>query len=179
MSNIKKTSRAVARELETWLLELADLIAAGSAPAKPAKKKRGRPAKKKKPGRPAKKKPGRPAKKKKPGRPAKKKPGRPKKKAASTAGDEPKKRGRPAKKKAASVAKEKAASVAKGAPKKRGRRPGGNLDKIKKAVGKRGARIKDIAAKTGIAASNVSNYVSQNPGVFVKPTARGGKVSMK
>ena len=162
MSNIKKTSRAVARELETWLLELADLIAAGSAPAKPAKKKRGRPAKKKKPGRPA---------KKKPGRPAKKKPGRPKKKAASTAGDEPKKRGRPAKKKAA--------SVAKGAPKKRGRRPGGNLDKIKKAVGKRGARIKDIAAKTGIAASNVSNYVSQNPGVFVKPTARGGKVSMK
>jgi len=145
MSDIKKTSRAVARELEAWLLELADLISAGSAPAKPATKKPGRPAKKKKTGRPAKKKPGRPAKKKKPGRPAKKK----------------------------------AASTAKGAPKKRGRKPGGNMDKIKKAVGKRGARIKDIAVKTGIAASNVSNYISQNPGVFVKPTTRGGKVSMK
>jgi len=153
MSDIKKTSRAVARELEAWLLELADLISAGSAPAKPATKKPGRPAKKKKTGRPAKKKPGRPAKKKKPGRPAKKKPGRP--------------------------AKKKAASTAKGAPKKRGRKPGGNMDKIKKAVGKRGARIKDIAVKTGIAASNVSNYISQNPGVFVKPTTRGGKVSMK
>jgi hypothetical protein len=152
MSDIKKTSRAVARELEAWLLELADLISAGSAPAKPATKKPGRPAKKKKTGRPAKKKPGRPAKKK-PGRPAKKKAGRP--------------------------AKKKAASTAKGAPKKRGRKPGGNMDKIKKAVGKRGARIKDIAVKTGIAASNVSNYISQNPGVFVKPTTRGGKVSMK
>jgi len=152
MSDIKKTSRAVARELEAWLLELADLISAGSAPAKPATKKPGRPAKKKKTGRPAKKKPGRPAKKK-PGRPAKKKAGRP--------------------------AKKKAASTAKGAPKKRGRKPGGNMDKIKKAVGKRGARIKDIAVKTGIAASNVSNYISQNPGFFVKPTTRGGKVSMK
>jgi len=160
MSDIKKTSRAVARELEAWLLELADLISAGSAPAKPATKKPGRPAKKKKTGRPAKKKPGRPAKKKA-GRPAKKKPGR------------------PAKKKAGRPAKKKAASTAKGAPKKRGRKPGGNMDKIKKAVGKRGARIKDIAVKTGIAASNVSNYISQNPGVFVKPTTRGGKVSMK
>ena len=47
MSDIKKTSRAVARELEAWLLELADLISAGSAPAKPATKKPGRPAKKK------------------------------------------------------------------------------------------------------------------------------------
>ncbi len=161
MSDIKKTSRAVARELEAWLLELADLISAGSAPAKPATKKPGRPAKKKKPGRPAKKKPGRPAKKKKPGRPAKKK------------------SGRPAKKKAASTVKKKAASTAKGAPKKRGRKPGGNMDKIKKAVGKRGARIKDIAVKTGIAASNDSNNNSQNPGVFVTPTLRGGKVSMK
>ena len=131
MSNIKKASRAVARELsghlEDWLLELANLIAERSASAKPAKKKPGRPAKKK--------------------------------------------RGRPAKKKAT--------RSAKGTTKKRGRRPGGNLDKIKKAVGKRGARIKDIADKTGIAAPNVSNYISNNPGVFVKSRKRGGKVTLK
>ena len=143
MSNIKKASRAVARELsghlEDWLLELANLIAERSASAKPAKKKKA--AKKRK------------AAKKKPGRPAKKK------------------RGRPVKKKAT--------RSAKGTTKKRGRRPGGNLDKIKKAVGKRGARIKDIADKTGIAAPNVSNYISNNPGVFVKSRKRGGKVTLK
>ena len=118
MSNIRKASRAVARELsgrlEDWLLELANLIAERSASARPPKKKK--------------------AAKKKPGRSAKK---------------------------------------------KRGRRPGGNLDKIKKAVGKRGARIKDIAEKTGIAAPNVSNYISNNPGVFVKSRKRGGKVTLK
>ena len=137
MSNIKKASRTVARELsghlEDWLLELANLIAERSASAKSAKKKK--------------------AAKKKLGRPAKKK------------------RGRPAKKKAT--------RSAKGTTKKRGRRPGGNLDKIKKAVGKRGARIKDIADKTGIAAPNVSNYISNNPGVFVKSRKRGGKVTLK
>jgi|TARA_B100001964_G_C14092543_1_gene535451 hypothetical protein len=129
MSNIRKASRAVARELsgrlEDWLLELANLIAERSASARPPKKKKA----------------------------AKKKPGRPEKK--------------------------KATRSAKGSTKKRGRRPGGNLDKIKKAVGKRGARIKDIAEKTGIAAPNVSNYISNNPGVFVKSRKRGGKVTLK
>ncbi|MBR90206.1 MAG: hypothetical protein CMO66_02900 [Verrucomicrobiales bacterium] len=139
---IKKASRAVARELEVWLLELAELIGAGAA--EPAKKKRGRPAKKKAAG-------------KKRGRPAKKK----------TAA---KKRGRPAKKKTAGSA---------AAPKKRGRKPGGNLDKIKKAIGKRGATTSEIAKKTGIAAPNVSNYVSKNSGMFVKPAKRGGKVTLK
>ncbi len=129
MSNIRKASRAVARELsgrlEDWLLELANLIAARRASARPPKTKTA----------------------------AKKKPGRPEKK--------------------------KATRSAKGSTKKRGRRPGGNLDKIKKAVGKRGARIKDIAEKTGIAAPNVSNYISNNPGVFVKSRKRGGKVTLK
>ena len=129
MSNIRKASRAVARELsgrlEDWLLELANLIAERSASARPPKKKKA----------------------------AKKKPGRPEKK--------------------------KATRSAKGSTKKLGRRPGGNLDKIKKAVGKRGARIKDIAEKTGIAAPNVSNYISNNPGVFVKSRKRGGKVTLK
>ncbi len=129
MRNIRKASRAVARELsgrlEDWLLELANLIAERSASARPPKKKKA----------------------------AKKKPGRPEKK--------------------------KATRSAKGSTKKRGRRPGGNLDKIKKAVGKRGARIKDIAEKTGIAAPNVSNYISNNPGVFVKSRKRGGKVTLK
>ncbi len=129
MSNIRKASRAVARELsgrlEDWLLELANLIAERSASARPPNKKKA----------------------------AKKKPGRPEKK--------------------------KATRSAKGSTKKRGRRPGGNLDKIKKAVGKRGARIKDIAEKTGIAAPNVSNYISNNPGVFVKSRKRGGKVTLK
>ena len=129
MSNIRKASRAVARELsgrlEDWLLELANLIAERSASARPPKKKKA----------------------------AKKKPGRPEKK--------------------------KATRSAKGSTKKRGRRPGGNLDKIKKAVGKRGARIKDIAEKTGIAAPNVSNYISNNPGVFVKSRKSGGKVTLK
>ena len=99
-----------------------------------------------------------PVKKKKPGRPAKKKAVK-------------KKPGRPAKKKVA--------STFKGSTKKRGRRPGGNLDKIKKAVGKRGSRIKDIAEKTGIAAPNVSNYISNNSSVFVKSRKRGGKVTLK
>ncbi|MBL69352.1 MAG: hypothetical protein CMO74_13050 [Verrucomicrobiales bacterium] len=154
---IKKASRAVARELEVWLLELAELIGAGAGAAEPAKKKRGRPAKKKAGG----KKRGRQAKKKAAG----KKRGRPAKKKTAV-----KKRGRPAKKKTAGSA---------AAPKKRGRKPGGNLDKIKKAIGKRGATTSEIAKKTGIAAPNVSNYVSKNPGMFVKPAKRGGKVTLK
>ena len=92
-------------------------------------------------------------------------------KSASAKPAKKKKPGRPAKKKAT--------STPKGSTKKRGRRPGGNLDKIKKAVGKRGSRIKDIAKKTGIAAPNVSNYISNNPSVFVKSRKRGVEVILK
>ena len=92
-------------------------------------------------------------------------------KSASAKPTKKKKPGRPGKKKVT--------ITPKGSTTKRARRPGGNLDKIKKAVGKRGARVKDIADKTGIAAPNVSNYISNNPSVFVKLRKRGGKVTLK
>ena len=48
------------------------------------------------------------------------------------------------------AAKKKATSMSKGSSKKHGRRSGGNLDKIMKAVGKQGSRIKDIAEKSAL-----------------------------
>ncbi len=54
-----------------------------------------------------------------------------------------------------------------------------NVERIQQAIGKQGARIKDIATRTGIAAPNVSNYVSQNPKVFARPAVRGGLVQLK
>ena len=77
------------------------------------------------------------------------------------------------------AAKKKATSMSEGSSKKHGRRSGGNLDKIMKAVGKQGSRIKDIAEKISIAAPTVSNYISNNPSVFVKSRRCGVEVILK
>ena len=183
MSKLKKAGRALAKDisarLEDWLAELAVEISKGAGSGEG--KKRGRPAKKKKKGRPAKKKlgrpakktagrpatkkkRGRPAKKKKVGRPAKKKVGRPAKK---------KKVGRPAKKKVGRPAKKKAAS--KTSKTKRV----SNLEKVKAAVGVKGATVKEISGKTGIQPPNISTLLKKHSDIFRKSGKRGGVVTLK
>ena len=166
MSKLKKAGRALAKDisarLEDWLAELAVEITKGAGSGEG--KKRGRPAKKKKRGRPAKKKLGRPAKKTA-GRPAtKKKRGRPTKK---------KKVGRPAKKKVGRPAKKKTAS--KTSKTKRV----SNLEKVKAAVGTKGATVKEISGKTGIQPPNISTLLKKHSDIFRKSGKRGGVVTLK
>ena len=174
MSKLKKAGRALAKDisarLEDWLAELAVEITKGAGSGEG--KKRGRPAKKKKRGRPAKKKPGRPAKRTA-GRPAtKKKRGRPTKK-KKVGRPAKKKVGRPAKKKVGRPAKKKAAS--KTSKTKRV----SNLEKVKAAVGTKGATVKEISDKTGIQPPNISTLLKKHSDVFRKSGKRGGVVTLK
>ncbi len=72
-----------------------------------------------------------------------------------------------------------AAGKAASATRARGRHRDSNLDRIRQAVGRKGARVKDIALRTGIASSNVSNLITKHPDVFLKSQARGGLVQLK
>jgi len=182
MSKLKKAGRALAKDisarLEDWLAELAVEISKGAGSGEG--KKRGRPAKKKKRGRPAKKKPGRPAKKTA-GRPAKKTAGRPATKKKRGRPTKKKKVGRPAKKKVGRPAKKKVGRPAKKktVSKTSKTKRVSNLEKVKAAVGVKGATVKEISGKTGIQPPNISTLLKKHSDIFRKSGKRGGVVTLK